>query len=37
MAEKIVKKYLYLSKLADQMVISTPLENLSLQLYESQN
>ncbi len=35
--DKIVKNYLYLSKLAAQMVTSTPLENLSLQLYESQN
>ncbi len=34
---KIVKKYLYLSKLAAQMVTSTPLENLSLLLYEPQN
>ncbi len=33
----ILKNYLYLSKLAAQMVTSTPLENLSLQLYESQN
>ncbi len=33
---KIVKNYLYLSKLAAQMVASTPLENLSLHLYESQ-
>jgi hypothetical protein len=29
--------FLYLSKLAAQMVTSTPLENLSLHLYESQN
>ncbi len=29
--------FLYLSKLATQMVISTPLENLSLLLYEPQN
>ncbi len=35
--DKIVKNYLYLSKLAAQMVTSTPLENLSLQLYESHN
>ncbi len=35
--EKIVKNYLYLSKLAAQMVTSTPSENLSLHLYESQN
>ncbi len=34
---KIVKNNLYLSKLAAQMVTSTPLENLSLHLYESQN
>ena len=34
---KIFKNYLYLSKLAPQMVTSTPLENLSLLLYESQN
>jgi hypothetical protein len=30
--EKTVKNYLYLSKLAAQMVTSTPSENLSLQL-----
>ncbi len=35
--EKIVKNYLYLSKLAAQMVTSTPSENLSLHLYEPQN
>ena len=35
--DMIVKHYLYLSKLAAQMVTSTPLENLSLHLYESQN
>jgi hypothetical protein len=35
--DKIVKNYLYLSKLAAQMVTSTPLENLSLHLYGSQN
>jgi hypothetical protein len=35
--EKIVKNYLYLSKLAAQMVTSTPSENLSLHLYEAQN
>jgi hypothetical protein len=35
--EKIVKNYLHLSKLASQMVTSTPSENLSLHLYESQN
>ncbi len=35
--EKIVKNYLYLSKLAAQMVTSTPSENLSLHLYEHQN
>jgi hypothetical protein len=35
--EKIIKNYLYLSKLAAQMVTSTPSENLSLHLYESQN
>ncbi len=34
---KIVKNYLYMSKLAAKMVTSTPLENLSLHLYESQN
>jgi hypothetical protein len=34
---KIVKNYLYLSKLAAQMVTSTPSENLSLHLYEYQN
>ncbi len=34
---KIGKDFLYLSKLAIQMVISTPLENLSLLLYEPQN
>ncbi len=34
---KIVKNYLYLSKLAIQTVFSTPLENLSLLLYEPQN
>jgi hypothetical protein len=34
--KKIVKIYLYLSKLASQMVTSTPQENLSLHLYESQ-
>jgi hypothetical protein len=34
---KIFKNYLYLSKLAAQMVTSTPLENLSLILYESQD
>ncbi len=31
------QNYLYLSKLAAQMVTSTPSENLSLHLYESQN
>jgi hypothetical protein len=35
--EKIVKKYLYLSKLAAQMVTSTPSENRSLHLYESKD
>ncbi len=30
-------QYLYLSKLAAQMVTSTPLENCSLHLYESKN
>jgi hypothetical protein len=35
--EKIVKNYLYLSKLAAQMVTSTPSENLFLHFYESQN
>ncbi len=35
--DKIVKKYLYLSKLEAQMETSTPSENLSLQLYEAQN
>jgi hypothetical protein len=35
--EKIMKNYLYLSKLAAQMVTSTPSENLSLHLYESEN
>jgi hypothetical protein len=37
--DEIVKNYLYLSKLAAQMVTSTPLEStsISLQLYESQN
>jgi hypothetical protein len=34
---KIGKNYLFMSKLAAQMVTSTPLENLSLHLYESQN
>ncbi len=34
---KIVKKNLYLSKLAAQMVTSAPSENLSLHLYEYQN
>jgi hypothetical protein len=34
---KIVKNYLYLSKLATQMVTSTPSENLSLLLCEPQN
>ena len=34
---KIVKNYLFLLKLATQMVTSTPLENLSLLLYEPQN
>jgi hypothetical protein len=34
---KIVKNYLYLSKLEAQMVTSTPSVNLSLQLYEAQN
>ncbi len=34
---KIVRNYLYMSKLAAQMVTSTSLENLSLHLYESQN
>ncbi len=34
---KIGKNYLYLSRLAAQMVTSTPSENLSLHLYESQN
>jgi hypothetical protein len=34
---KIVKNYLYLSKLEAQMVTSTLSENLSLQLYEAQN
>ncbi len=35
--EKIVKDYLYLSKLAAQMVTSTPSETLPLHLYEPQN
>ncbi len=35
--DKIIKNYLYLSKLEAQMVILTPSENLSLQLYEAQN
>jgi hypothetical protein len=35
--DKIVKNYLYLSKLKAQMVTSTPSENLSLQFYEAQN
>ncbi len=35
--DKKVSNYLYLSKLAAQMVTSTPLENLSLQIYEYQN
>ncbi len=35
--EKIVKNYLYLSKLAAQMVTSTPSETLPLHLYEPQN
>jgi hypothetical protein len=34
---KIVKNYLFLSKLEAQMVTSTPTENLSLQLFEAQN
>jgi hypothetical protein len=34
---KIIENYLYMSKLAAQMVTSTPLENLSLHLYESRN
>jgi hypothetical protein len=34
---KIGKDFLKLSKLATQMVTSTPLENLSLLLYEPQN
>ncbi len=34
--EKIVKNYVYLSKLAAQMVTSTPSENLSLHPYETQ-
>jgi hypothetical protein len=34
---KIVKNFLYLSKLEAQMVTSTPSEKLSLQLYEAQN
>jgi hypothetical protein len=34
---KIVKNFLYLSKLEAQMVTSTPSENLSLQLYEAHN
>jgi hypothetical protein len=33
----IVKHYLYLSKLAAQMVTSTPSENLFYYLYELQN
>jgi hypothetical protein len=37
MEAKIDKNYLYLSKLATQMVTSTPLENLSLLLYKPQN
>jgi hypothetical protein len=37
MENKIVKNFLYLSKLEAQMVTSTPSENLSLQLYEAQN
>ncbi len=37
MEEKIVKNYLYLSKLAAQMVTLTPSENISLHLYECQN
>ncbi len=35
--EKIVKNYLYLSKLVAQMVTSTPSETLPLHLYEPQN
>ncbi len=35
--EKIAKNYLYLSKLAAQMVTSTPSKNISLHLSESQN
>jgi hypothetical protein len=35
--DKIVKNYLYVSKLEAQMVTSTPSENLSLQLYKAQN
>ncbi len=35
--DKIVKNYLYMSKLEAQMVTSTPSENLSLQLYKAQN
>ncbi len=35
--DKIVKNYLYMSKLEAQMVTSTSSENLSLQLYEAQN
>ena len=35
--DKIVKNYLYLSKLEVQMVTSTPSGNLSLQIYEAQN
>ena len=35
--DKIVKNYLYMSKLEAQMVTSTPSENLSLQLYEARN
>ncbi len=35
--DQIIKNYLYLSKLAAQMVTSTPSENLSLHLSESEN
>jgi hypothetical protein len=35
--DMIVKHYLYLSKLADQMVTSTPSENLFYHRYKLQN
>ncbi len=35
--DKNVKNYLYMSKLAAQMVTLTPSENISLPLFESQN